>query len=397
MEAVRVGVVGLGNMGSFHVGNLISGLEGVKLTAVCDADRSRVEKNAGRAPGVTGFGAYAEMIDSGAIDAVIIATPHFQHGEIARHAFAGNVHVLSEKPLGVTVNDGRRTVEAYQAALAKSPKLKFALMVQQRMNPLYRKMRQIISDGELGDVTRITWLVTDWFRTWSYYASGGWRATWAGEGGGVLINQCPHNLDLIQWVPGLSPNRVTAVAAIGKTHPIEVEDEVSAILEYPSGAVGHFVTSTGEAPGTNRLEICGDRGKLTAEQGKLTFVRTSKSVRDVREKDPAAFAQVESTTSDVDYGADAKLDLHKAMTQNFIDAIRKDAQLIGPGVEGVKGLELGNAMLMAGVTRMPVELPLDGARFDQLLKDLEAQYGGKKTLKERQGVVSDMTSSFSKP
>lgn len=397
MDAVRVGVIGLGNMGSFHVGNLIGGLEGAKLAAVCDADRSRVEKNVGRAPGLSGFGAYQEMIDSGAIDAVIIATPHFQHGETARHAFGRGVHVLSEKPLGVTVNDGRRTVEAYHAALAKNPKLKFALMVQQRMNPLYRKMRELICDGDLGEITRITWLVTDWFRTWAYYASGGWRATWAGEGGGVLINQCPHNLDLIQWVPGLFPNRVTAVAAIGKTHPIEVEDEVSAILEYPNGAIGHFVTSTGEAPGTNRLEICGDQGKLVAEQWKLTFVRTRKSVKEVREKDPAAFAQVESWTIDINYGGPGSVDLHKAMTQNFIDAIRQDKPLVGPGVEGVKGLELGNAMLMAGVTRTPVELPLDGAKFDQLLRDLEAKYGGKKTLKERQGVVTDMASSFSKP
>jgi predicted dehydrogenase len=391
MERVRVGIVGLGNMGSFHV-SYTNSIDGAVLAAVCDADRPRVDRTVSSNAGVRGFATYQEMLDSGAIDAVIIATPHFQHGEISRAAFARNIHVLCEKPLAVTINDARRTVEAYQQA----PHLKFSLMFQQRANPLYRKMRQLIAEEELGEVTRISWIVTDWFRTWSYYASGGWRATWAGEGGGVLINQCPHNLDLIQWVPNLFPSRVTAVASLGKTHPIEVEDEVSAILEYANGAVGHFVTSTGEAPGTNRLEICGDRGKLIAENGKLSFVRTRRSVREIRETDPAPFASVEAWTIDIDYKSGGP-EGHKVMTQNFINAILRDEPLIGPGVDGVKGLELGNAMLMSGVTRKPVDLPLDGDGYDQLLKDLTARYGGRKKLDQRESVVADMSASFSKP
>jgi predicted dehydrogenase len=391
MEKVRVGVVGLGNMGSFHV-SYIDSIDGAALAAVCDADPSRVERAVAANPRLRGFATYQELLDSGAADAVVIATPHFQHGEISRAAFARGIHVLCEKPLAVTVKDARRTVEAY----GKTPHLKFSLMFQQRANPLYRKMRQLIAEGELGEVSRISWIVTDWFRTWSYYASGGWRATWAGEGGGVLINQCPHNLDLIQWIPNLFPSRVTAVAAIGKTHPIEVEDEVSAILEYANGAVGHFATSTGEAPGTNRLEICGDRGKLIAEQGKLTFVRTRKSVKEVREKDPAPFASVESWTIDIDYKTGGP-EGHKVMTQNFINAILKDEALIGPGVEGVNGLELGNAMLMAGVTRKAVDLPLDAEAYEQLLKDLTARFGGNKKLEHRETVVADMSGSFAKP
>lgn len=386
MNNVRVGIVGLGNMGGFHA-SYINTIDGAQLAAVCDADAKRVEKLA--VGGVAGFNDVNAMLASGAIDAIIIATPHFQHGEISRAAFEREVHVMCEKPLGVTIKDARRTAAAAQA----KPNLKFALMVQQRTNPMYRKMRQLIADGELGEVTRISWLVTDWFRTWSYYASGGWRATWAGEGGGVLINQCPHNLDLFQWVPNLFPSRVTAVAALGKTHPIEVEDEVSAILEYPNGAVGHFITSTGEAPGTNRFEICGDRGKLVSENGKLTFVRTTKSVREVREKDPAAFAVVEAWNIDIPIPAAEPL--HKLMMQNFVDAIRKDVPLVGPGVEGTRGLELGNAMLMAGVTRTPVELPLDGEAYEALLADLTKRYGGKKKLETRE-VVADMQASFKK-
>jgi predicted dehydrogenase len=235
----------------------------------------------------------------------------------------------------------------------------------------------VIDDGELGEVSRITWIATAWFRTWTYYALGGWRGTWSGEGGGVLINQNPHNLDLLQWLPGMMPSRVTAIAGLGKTHPIEVEDEVSAILEYPSGAVGHFVTGTGEVPGTDRLEIAGDRGKLVCEKGHIKLTQTRKSVRDIRERSKEAFAIPEAWEIDVPIPA-AKPDAHKAVTQNFVNAILKDEPLICPGEEGVRGLEIGNAMLMAGVTRKAVDLPMDAGAFDALLKDLEKQYGGKK-------------------
>jgi predicted dehydrogenase len=390
LEKVRFGVVGLGNMGGHHISYLNS-IEGAVLTAVCDADKPRVEKHA-KTPEIGKFFNYQDMLNSGQIDAVLIATPHFQHGEIARAAFAKNVHVLCEKPVSVTVKDARRTDEAH----AKTPHLKYGLMLQMRTNPLYKKMRDLVAGGDVGEITRATWIVTDWFRTWSYYASGGWRATWSGEGGGVLINQCPHNLDLIQWVTGLSPQRVTAAASVGKTHPIETEDEVSAIIEFGNGAIGHFVTSTGEAPGTNRFEICGDNGKLIAEHGKLSFFRTRKSVRQIREKDPNAFAQVETWEIDIPYKSDAP-EGHKLMTQNFVNAILKNEPLIAPGTEGVRGLELGNAMLMSGLTRTPIDFPIDGDQFEQFLKDLDKKYGGKKTLQERKDIVSDMASSFAKP
>ena len=191
MDKVRFGVVGLGNMGGHHV-SYLNQIEGALLTAVCDADKPRVEKH-GKGD-IGKFTSYQDMLNSGQIDAVLIATPHFQHGEIARAAFAKNIHVLCEKPVAVTVKDARRTNEAH----AKTPHLKYALMLQMRTTDLYKKMRDLVMGGDLGEISRATWLITDWFRTWSYYASGGWRATWSGEGGGVLINQCPHNLDLIQ-------------------------------------------------------------------------------------------------------------------------------------------------------------------------------------------------------
>ncbi|MEI8197608.1 MAG: Gfo/Idh/MocA family oxidoreductase, partial [Phycisphaerae bacterium] len=233
---------------------------------------------------------------------------------------------------------------------------------------------------------------------WAYYASGGWRATWKGEGGGVLINQCPHNLDLIQWVVnGLKPNRVTAVGSVGKTHPIEVEDEISAILEYPNGATGHFVTSTGEAPGTNRLEICGSRGKIVAEDGKVTFTRTRVDVQELNRTTTQSFPAVETWNIDIPY-TPRNIPEHAFITQNFAQAVldnRPNETLLAPGPEGLHGLELGNAIMMSGLTRKSVELPVDGDEFDRFIDDMAKKYGGKKTLQTKDANVN-MAASFAK-
>jgi predicted dehydrogenase len=304
-------------------------------------------------------------------------------------AFERNVHVLCEKPAAVTVKEARRMADAG----AKHPHLKFGLNFQMRTNPVFKKLREMIAAGDLGEITRITWIVTTWFRTNAYYASGGWRATWAGEGGGVLLNQCPHNLDQLYWITGMMPKRVTAVAHIGKTHPIEVEDEVSAIMEYENGATGHFVTTTGEAPGTDRLEIAGDRGKIVSEVGKLLFRMTRKSVREFRETDPGLFTTPETWDIDIPVAKDSPD--AKYMTQNFVNALLKGEPLIAPGAEGVKGLEIGNAMLMSGLTRRPVDLPIDGDEFEAFLKNLTAEYGGRKTLTSRErSPESAMGASF---
>jgi predicted dehydrogenase len=376
MDTVRFGVIGLGNMGSHHVNYLgKEAVDGAKLGAVCDINPNKLE-TVGAQFDVPRFANHREMLNSGSVDAIIIATPHYDHPPIALDAFEKNVHVISEKPAAVSVNAARKLNEMYSKKYAH---LKYGVMFNQRSNGMYQKLREVIADGELGEITRITWLITDWFRTWTYYASGGWRATWAGEGGGVLLNQCPHNLDLIQWIPNLMPNRVTAVASIGKTHPIEVEDEVSAILEYPNGAIGHFVTTTGETPGTNRLEIAGDRGKIVTENGKLHFSRARHSVRQVRETSKESFTSVETWDFEIPYRANPVPE-HQTITRNFTNAILKGTPLLGPGIEGVRGLEIGNAMLLAGLTRQPVDLPLDGDAYDAFLKDLTQKYGGRKTL-----------------
>lgn len=387
MDNVRFGVVGLGNMGLFHV-QTFGEIKNASLEAICDADAARLAA-AGQKTSARRFEKYSDMMASGLIDAVLIATPHLLHPEIALAAFECDIHVLCEKPLAVTVSQARRVAEA----AAAKPQLKFAMMFQLRTSPLYRKLRELIAEGELGEITRLTWIATDWFRTWAYYASGGWRATWSGEGGGVLVNQCPHNLDLMRWITGLTPRRITAVGFIGKSHPIEVEDEVSAILEFEGGAIGHFITGTGEAPGTNRLEIVGDRGRLVAEHDRLHFDRTRQSVREIRETSREAFAQVETWPIDVPLAASG-VEGHRAITQNFTDAILSDEPLIALGIDGLRQVELASAMLMSALTRRPVELPPDANAYDAFLEEMTRTYGGRKSLKTDPTATADIVASF---
>lgn len=373
MDAVRIGIIGLGGMGTHHL-KYMNSVRRATVTALCDSDRNRLEAGTEFAPNSKPYEDWIPLLESGLVDAVLIATPHFQHPEIAIAAMKRDIHVLTEKPVAVTVGAARRMNEIART----KPHLRYAAMFQQRTWPGPVRLREMVRGGELGEITRLTWVVTDWFRPDSYYTSGTWRATWAGEGGGVLINQCPHNLDLVGWISGLSARRVTAVVHIGKTHPIETEDEVSAIVEFDGGATGHFITGTGEAPGTNLLEIAGDRGVVRLEGGKIRFRRTRQSVREFRQTSPGAFSTPEVDPIDVPLGPTPELS-HRIITQNFIDAILHDEPLIAPGEEGIRGLELGNAMLLSGLTRAPVDLPVDADRFEKLLRDLQTQYAGRKS------------------
>ena len=252
MDKVRLGIIGVGGMGSFHADYMKKGcIEGCELVAVCDIDPDRLTLH----QELKRYPEHKALIESGEVDAVLIATPHYAHTWIGIDALNAGLHVLTEKPISVHVADCERLIAAHTA----NPKQVFAAMFNQRTCRSYRKIKQLIDTGELGEIQRVNWIITDWFRTEAYYASGSWRATWKGEGGGVLLNQCPHQLDLMQWLFGM-PDEVRAFCGIGARHDIEVEDQVTAYLEYANGATGVFVTTTGEAPGTNRLEIAGRPG-----------------------------------------------------------------------------------------------------------------------------------------
>ena len=321
MKNVRIGVIGLGNMGKYHADYLLQNkVNRCELAAVASSNPAKLEKY----PALKQFSTGQDLIASGTVDAVLIATPHYSHTTLGIAAFQAGLHVMVEKPISVHKADCERLIAAAQA----HPQLVFGAMFQLRTEPRYQKIKQLIEGGELGQLVRLNWIITDWFRTEAYYSSGGWRATWKGEGGGALLNQCPHQLDLLQWLAGM-PGCVRGFCQFGRYHNIEVEDNVTLFMEYPNGATAVFITSTGEAPGTNRFEIAGDRGKLVLENGKLTFTRNEASMRDFSKTAKTGFAR--PSLWHIDIPLENTPAQHATVMQNFVEAILDGAPLIVPG------------------------------------------------------------------
>ncbi len=382
MDHVRLGIVGIGTMGSTHAKYLLEGkVQRVKLAALADIDPAAMAPYTD----VLHFGAAAEMIRSGAVDAVIIATPHYAHTTIGIDALQQGLHVLVEKPISVHKADCKRLIAAHT-----KKKQVFAAMFNQRTDPRYQTIKKMIDNGDLGALQRVNWIITDWFRSEAYYASGSWRATWKGEGGGVLLNQCPHNLDLLQWMTGM-PVRVRAFCSRGKYHEIEVEDEVTAYLEYANGATGIFVTSTGEAPGSNRLEITGDSGKIVVEGNSVQFVRNAVSARVFSKSTSERFARPGETTSDLPF--QGRGSQHQEITQNFVNAILDGTPLIAPAEEGIHSVELANAMIYSSAIGKKVSLPLKASAYETFLMGLIRDSKLDKKVAVSSGPV-DMSKSY---
>ena len=361
---LRLGIIGVGNIGSAHFGHVMKGLcPDVQLTAAADRRESRREWIRANGPAdIAVFTEGSELIASGACDAVLIATPHYQHPPLACEAFRHGLHVLCEKPAGVYTLQVREMISAAD----ERPDLVFGMMFNQRTNCVYRKMKEMIASGEIGEIKRMSWLVTDWYRTQFYYDSGAWRATWAGEGGGVLLNQCPHQLDLLQWLCGL-PAKVHAFCHEGKWHDVEIEDDVTAYLEFPNGATGVFVTTTGDAPGTNRLEITGTRGKLVGENDVLTFDRLEMDERAWCKVCKEGFRKPECERIIVE--TDGQNTQHVGVLNAFAAAIAEGGPLVADGREGINGLMLSNAIHLSAWTGETVSLPIDEKKFYDLLME----------------------------
>jgi len=364
LDTVRIGIVGLGNMGKGHAQYLIEGqVKGAVLAAVSDMrpeGLALAKENWGEQ--LRTFASASEMFRSGAIDGVLLCTPHYDHPRLAIEALQAGLHVLVEKPAGVYTKQVREMNE-----VAASSGRVFGIMYNQRTNPLYAKLKELISTGELGEIRRTNWIITDWYRPQAYYNSGGWRATWAGEGGGVLINQDPHQLDLWQWTTGLMPKRIRAFCGFGKHRDIEVENDVTAYVEYENGATGVFVTSTFECPGTNRFEISGDRGKIVIENDRMTFWRLRQLESEFNLANKESFARPECWQFDIPIAPGESQ--HKEITQNWTNAILHGSPLLAPGEEGIKGLTISNAMLLSTWTDDWVELPIDEDLFYEKLQE----------------------------
>lgn len=364
MQNVRYGIIGIGNMGRSHALSLLNQINGAELAAVCDNNPDSLEWASEHLPeGVKQFGSTADLFASKSVDAVLISTPHYDHPTLAIEALRHGYHVLIEKPAGVYT----KAVQEMNDAAAGTDR-KFGIMYNQRTNPLYQKLRDLIQSGELGEIRRTNWIITNWYRSQSYYNSGGWRASWAGEGGGVLLNQDPHQLDLWQWTIGMMPKRVRAFCHFGKYRDIEVEDDVTAYVEYENGATGLFVTTTGEAPGTNRFEITGDNGKIVIEDGSLTFWRLRTPEPKFNAEFTGGFGAPECWKCEIPVEK-GEGEQHKGILRNFTNAILHDEPLLAPGEEGIKGLTLSNAMYLSAWTDNWVNLPIDSELFHSQLTE----------------------------
>lgn len=352
-RVIRFGVAGLGSMGLAHACTIADGsVRRGELAAVCSSDPAKCSQF----PKAQKFSDPVEMIRSGAIDAIVIATPHLSHPEIGIASLNAGLHVMVEKPLAATKAQAERFIAAHH-----NPRQAFGAMFNMRTRPYLRKVREMIQAGELGEIRRVNWTATAFFRTQAYYSASKWRGTWAREGGGVLLNQAPHHLDLLQWFLGM-PVSVQANCAFGKYHDIEVEDDVTAYLEFPNGATATFVTSTGEAPGSTRIEIAAERGRLIIENDEAVFARNAVPMTDFShsESNPQGAPPVTITKID----AAARAGNYADMFSNFADAIIDGAPLIAPAAEGLKSLELANAMVLSSLKKRSVSFPLDAATYE---------------------------------
>ena len=382
---VRLGIIGVGNMGSGHIANILAGrCPEIEVTAVADINPERLEFAKSKlGEGVGRFGTAEEMLDSGLIDAAIVAVPHYFHPKYVLECFKRGIHGISENPAGVYTKQVSEMNEA-----AKSAGVVFGMMFNQRTDCLYRKMRELVQSGKYGNIRRTSWIITNWYRPQAYYDSGAWRATWSGEGGGVLLNQCPHNLDLWQWICGM-PSKVHTHMYFGKWHDIEVEDDVTTFVEYPNGATGTFITSTGDAPGSNRFEITMDGARILADGRKLYLTELAVPEPEFSRTNKVSFAAPPSKTVEVE--TDGRNEQHSGVLNAFAAAILRGEPLVARGEEGINGLTISNAMHLSAWLGREIELPFDEELFySELMKRVKTS----RRKEDVQAVFSDTSGTY---
>lgn len=374
-KQVRLGIVGMGAQGGFYAKAIAEGMvDNITVTAICDVDPGKQERARQFFPAASFFTDYRAMIDSGEVDAIVTTIPHYDHVEVGIYALEHGVHLLGEKPAGVYTAEVKRLMAVADA----HPQLTFAIMFNQRNNPLYQRIKQIVDAGEIGAIRRTNWIITTWWRPQGYYDQSAWRATWGGEGGGVLVNQAPHQLDLWQWICGI-PKSVYSKVAYGFRRDIVVEDEVTAVVDYGDGASGVFVTAVHDVVGTDRFEILGDRGKIVVEGSKTATVTRlvddervlsqNMSMDDVVKMfmgqfDPKSLYTTETIEFNTPWG-----EQHAGVLRNFAANILEGEPLIAPGADGINGVRLANAIHLSSWLGREVTLDFDEQEYLDLLNE----------------------------
>lgn len=386
MKNVRIGIIGLGNIGTTHANNITLGkIPNMTLTAICDIAKARRDYAEQAYPDAALFENAEDMMKSGLIDAVIISVPHYDHPSLAISAFNHGLHVMVEKPAGVYT---KQVMEMNEAA-EKSGKV-FGIMYNQRANPVYQKLRSLIQSGQLGTIKRAAWIITDWYRSQFYHDSCTWRSTWKTEGGGALINQNPHQLDLWQWLFGM-PSKIMSHVSFGKYYNIEVEDDVTAFMQYDNGMTGVYITSTGETPGTNRLEISCDMGMLVVENNKINFKRNIMSEREFNKINKEVFGILESWDCQIPAAPQTE-EQHALILKDFALAILNGKQLLAPGIEGINGLTISNAIHYSAWTGGWADLK--NFPHDDFYRLLQEKIAASTVVKEERQVTAGTENSY---
>jgi len=386
MKKVRLGIIGVGSQGGFYADLLVEGkIENMDLGAICSSSPEKEILCKEKYPNVPFYRNYIEMLESGNVDAVITCTPHYTHPVIGINALKRDIHLLVEKPAGVYA---KQVKELNKMAEAK-PELTFGMMFNQRTNALYQKIKKVIDNGEIGNIRRTNWIITTWWRPQAYFDDSDWRATWQGEGGGVLINQAAHQLDLLQWICGM-PKKVFANVKYGYQRDISVEDEVTTVLDYGNGATGVFITCTHDLIGTDRFEILGDKGKIIVDNSKtVTIKRLNESETKINKNMDSDEIAAVVQGKDLSYlYKEEKLEFesvwgeqHIAVLENFAANILEGVPLLAPGSDGINSVELANAIYLSSWLGEEVEIPVDKDLFFEELnkKIIDEKRSNKKT------------------
>ena len=379
-DKIRYGIVGMGFMGKGHAKAVIDDRNpDFCLGAVADVFEAPA-KAAGAEFSVPHFTRPEKMFQSGLIDAVLIATPHYWHPVQTVQAARAGLHVLCEKPLAVTVGPARGMIaEAARCGVA------LGSMLQMRTRGIFKKMKELVASGQLGEIYRVSMICSNWYRTQAYYDSGAWRGTWDGEGGGILLNQAPHHLDIFQWIAAL-PAAITAVLET-RLHKIEVENTANIICEYGGGKVGYIYATTAEYPGMEQLMVVGDRGTLIAEGGKLRWARLNKPFSEDIMANPETRAdfikgpdvQWEDVALEPD-GPNLRINVIRAFAAHLL----RGEPMVATAAEGINELEMSNAMYLSGHGRKTVRLPVSAEAIDRLIAKLERERSTGKGQRQRQ-------------
>lgn len=364
MEKIRMAVIGIGIMGKKYAKMIREGMiSGMRLGAVCCRSQENIQwAKAQLGEEIPVFENTKQLFESSDLfDACLIVTPHKLHPEMIMQALDAGKHVFCDKPIGISM----KQCQGIREKLDQSG-LVFAMMFHQRMYPKYERIHTLLENGTLGQIRRIMVENSRYYRTWYYHKSGSWRSSWKGEGGGALLNQGQHLLDIWQWLFGM-PDSLYAMIPYGKYNDFSVDDEATILMKYPDKKTAVLILTTGEGTWTERMEIAGSKGTLILEDNHLTLHLYDQDLDDYK-KTAACSSREEFKEKVLEEVFPEDQEPYEEMLTDFAQAVLKKRPVRVNGLEGLNSLELTNAAYLSAWTGETVALPLDAERYERELE-----------------------------